>query len=71
MYIAHITFRFEDTFLQIAAPPVKVASPLVVGVELWHPPRLLQITGPTPLVVVGASGSVMVVIASGTVVGVT
>ena len=50
MYIAHIILRFEDTFLQVAAPPVKVASPLVV---------------------VGVSDSVMVVITSGTVVGVT
>ena len=71
MYIAHIIFRFEDTFLQIAAPPVKVASLLVVGVERWHVPRPLQITGPKPPVVVGASGSVMVVIPSSTVVGVT
>jgi hypothetical protein len=46
MYIAHTIFRFEDTFLQIAASPVKV-------------------------VVVGASDSVMVIITSATVVGVT
>ena len=71
MHIAHIIFRFEDTFLQIAAPPVKVARPPVVGVKLWHPPRPAQITGPKPLAVVGASDSVMVVIASRTVVGVT
>lgn len=50
MYMAHIIFRFEDTFLQITAPPVKVASPLVV---------------------VGAGDSVMVVVTSRTVVGVT
>jgi hypothetical protein len=71
MHIAHIIFRFEDTFLQIAAPPVKVACPPVVGVGPWHPPRPAQITGPKPLVVAGASDSVMVVIASRTVVGVT
>lgn len=51
MYIAHIIFRFESTFPQVAAPPVKVASPLVVGVELSHPPTPLQIIDPTPLVV--------------------
>ena len=68
MYIAPIIFRFEDTFLQIAAPPVKAACPLVVGVEPWHPPTPLQITGPKPLVVVGASDSVIVTIASRTVV---
>ena len=71
MHIAHIIFRFKGTFPQIAAPPVKVANLLVVGVERWHVPRPLQITGPKPPVVVGASGSVMVVIASGIVVGVT
>jgi hypothetical protein len=30
MHIAHTIFRPEDTFLQTAAPPVKVACPLVV-----------------------------------------
>jgi hypothetical protein len=71
MHIAHIIFRSEGTFLQIAAPPVKIAGLLVVGVELWHVPIPLQITGPKPPVVVGASGSVMVAIPSRTVVGVT
>ena len=71
MHTAHIIFRFEGTSLQVAAPPVKVASPLVVGVELWHPPTPLQIIDPTPLVVVDASDSVMVVVASRIVVGVT
>ena len=50
MHIAHIIFRCEDTFLQVAAPPVKVESPLVV---------------------VGASDSVMVAVTSRIVVGVT
>lgn len=71
MHIAHIIFRFEDTFLQVTAPPVKVAGLLLVGVELWHVPRPLQINSPKPLVVADASGSVMVAIASETVVGVT
>jgi hypothetical protein len=59
MHIAHIIFCSEDTFLQITAPPVKVPCPLVVG------------AGPKPLVAVGASDSVMTVITSRTVVGVT
>jgi hypothetical protein len=70
--IAHIAFCLEGAFLQIAASPVKVDTPLTVIVELSQPPRPLQITGPKlplavdvkkpvllPVIVVGVSWRVV------------
>jgi hypothetical protein len=72
--ITHIAFCLEGAFLQIAASPVKVDTPLVVIVELSQPPRPLQVTvtGPKlplavdvkkpvllPVIVVGVSWRVV------------
>jgi hypothetical protein len=70
--IAYIAFCLKGAFLQMAASPVKVDTPLVVIVELSQPPRVLQITGPKlplavdvkkpvllPVIVVGVSWRVV------------